>query len=138
MPLTVDGDAASSTNPATWAPFSLAAASTAGVGLGFALNGDGVVCVDIDHCLVDGIPTSDTQRLLDMIPDTYVEVSPSGDGLHVWGFASLSEWAGGVKICLAGVAVEFYRDRRYLTVTGKSLSSTRRLADLSGVFPKPD
>jgi primase-polymerase (primpol)-like protein len=46
------------------------------------------------------------------MPSTYVEVSPSGSGLHVWGFADLVQGrrTGDVEIYGAG---------RYITVTGR-------------------
>ncbi|WP_256096825.1 hypothetical protein [Streptomyces agglomeratus] len=52
VPLTTAGRAASSTNPRTWSTYKDAAASTAGVGLGFVLSEeDDIICLDLDHCL---------------------------------------------------------------------------------------
>src|SRR5690349_1159463 len=51
VPLTTAGRAASSTDPGTWSSYRQARASKVGVGVGFVLDGDGVVCIDIDHCL---------------------------------------------------------------------------------------
>lgn len=110
VPLRADGQGpASSTEPATWTTYPKATA--AGRGLGFVLNGDGIVCIDLDHCLVDGVPTPEVARLLASLPPTYVEVSPSGSGLHVWGRAKLDR-----SFCRDGV--EVYGDLRYITVTG--------------------
>ena len=112
-PLTVDDTPASSTNSATWSDFDTAAASAVGVGLGFVLNGDGIVCVDLDHCLDGrGRLTPWAAELLADCPDTYVDVSPSGRGLHVWGFGTV------VKGRKSG-NVEVYGTSRYLTVTAK-------------------
>lgn len=59
VPLTIGGATASSTDPSTWSRYSEAAASGKGAGLGFVLNGDGVVCLDLDHCLDEhGEPAS--------------------------------------------------------------------------------
>src|SRR5690606_14681874 len=49
-PITRDGRPASSTDPSTWSTYREAARSKAGDGLGFVL-GDGIACLDIDHCL---------------------------------------------------------------------------------------
>src|SRR5690348_7641329 len=77
MPLTTDGGAASSTDPSTWCSYGEAKASEAGTGLGFVLDGDGIVCVDLDHCVDDrGRVAVWAQEILDRFPATYVEVSP--------------------------------------------------------------
>lgn len=132
VPLTVAGRPASSTDSATWSTYGRARGSTAGVGLGYVLAaGDGVVCLDLDHVLVDGTPTMTAQRLLDRLPATYVEMSPSGGGLHVWGRADVPQ---GRRLRVDGVAVEVYGTGRYMTVTGRRWhGAPSRLADLSGV-----
>lgn len=132
VPLTIAGGAASSTNAATWSSWQKASTSTVGVGVGFVLNGDGIVCLDLDHCLHDGKPTEAAAALLRRLPRTYVEVSPSGDGLHVWGRGSL---ASGRKLQRDGVNVEAYGSGRYITMTGHPFrGSASTLADLSEVL----
>jgi primase-polymerase (primpol)-like protein len=122
------GKAASSTNPRTWSSFDVAAASSVGDGLGFVLNGDGIACVDLDHCINGGVLEPWAQAILDRTPATYVEVSPSGTGLHIFGFATV-----GAGRNLGGV--EFYDRGRYMTVTGKRWGkSPRVLADISGLI----
>src|SRR5690606_7470569 len=81
-PITVKGWPASSTKSSTWSTYAAAVASRAGKGLGFAL-GDGIGCIDLDHCLVDGELAPWAQAILDACPPTYIEVSPSGTGLHI-------------------------------------------------------
>ena len=115
VPLTVAGGAASSTNSATWSTYPEAAASTAGVGLGFVL-GDGFACIDLDHCLVDGVPTTAAVAFLDAYQGHHIEVSPSGDGLHIWGTAEAGP--GTRKVTSEGLHVERYTATRYITVTG--------------------
>jgi primase-polymerase (primpol)-like protein len=129
IPMTVSGRAASSTNSRTWSTYDQAKASDIGAGLGFVLNGDGVICIDIDHCLNHGHPSPWAASLLAKIPETYVEISPSGDGLHIWGLADLG--FTGRRIKITGGNLEVYGNLRYLTVTGDALTSTRRLGDLS-------
>jgi primase-polymerase (primpol)-like protein len=129
VPLTVDGSAASSTKRRTWSTYEDAEASAAGVGLGFVLNGDGVICIDVDHCITDGQIAEWVQAFLRSLPDTYVEVSPSGDGLHVWGVADLN--FTGRRIKIDGGHLEVYGNLRYLTVTGDALTSARHLGDLT-------
>ncbi|WIA95814.1 hypothetical protein [Curtobacterium sp. MCBA15_004] len=115
VPLTTTGTAASSTDAATWSTYAEAAASSTGVGLGFVL-GDGFACIDLDHCLVDGVPTAAAARFLEAYRGHHVEVSPSGDGLHIWGTAEPGP--GTVRTQDDGLHVERYSTGRYITVTG--------------------
>lgn len=130
-PIQANGRAASSTNPATWTDYETARASNAGAGVGFVLNGDGIVCLDLDHCYSGADLAPWAASLLDRIPLTYVERSPSGEGLHVWGFASLD--FTGRRVAVPGGEVEVYGSLRYLTVTGDALTTCRELGDLSAV-----
>lgn len=129
VPLTVGGATASSTDPATWARHAEAARSTAGAGLGFVLNGDGIACVDLDHCLNGERLAPWAQRVLDLAPGCWVERSVSGDGLHIWGRGALPS---GRRIPLdGGGTAELYGTGRYIAVTGQTWGDTpRRLGDL--------
>lgn len=114
IPLTVDGRAASSTNPTTWASYSEAKASNVGAGMGFVL-GDGIGGIDLDHCLINGKPNEVAARFLQTVPGNYIEISPSGDGLHIFGTA---EAAVGSRKTIDGLHIERYSTGRYFTVTG--------------------
>ena len=132
VPLTITGRPASSTNPLTWSSFGNARRSVKGDGLGFVLNGDGIVCIDLDYCF-HGEPSVQAQAVLDLFPDTYVEVSPSGTGLHIWGFASLLK---GRRFTLNGLSVEVYPSGRYMTGTGNAVNSSSFAdLDLSQILP---
>lgn len=109
---------ASCTKPDTWASFEAARAAYVpgrDRGLGFVL-GDGIACIDIDHCRDER-----AEFLLETIGCGYVEVSPSGDGLHGWTLsdATLPRCKG----VLDGMNVEVYTADRYMTVTGRSLAN---------------
>jgi primase-polymerase (primpol)-like protein len=131
IPLQVSGRNASSTAPKTWSSYAAASSSSVGAGLGFVLNGDGIVCVDLDHCLGESsVVAGWARQIVDSIPGTFVEVSPSGDGLHVWGRSS---FAGGRRFTVDGGGVEIYSTARYLTMTGRKFRGSKdRLADLDG------
>lgn len=138
VPLTSVGMAASSTDPRTWSTHKDAAASTAGVGLGFVLSDvDDVVCIDLDHCLnpLTGRLAPWAVAIVRDAGTTYVEVSPSGDGLHIWGRADVRQ---GRRIRRPdGTAVEIYGTGRYITMTGRRHGSCPSiLADLSAVITK--
>lgn len=127
VPTQISGKAASSTDSGTWAPYSAVAKLPR---KGFVL-GAGIGCIDLDHCLVDGRPTAAAKRFLAGLPATYIEVSPSGDGLHVFGL--LAEGPGSRRV-VDGLNIEIYSAGRYMTVTGDRFhGSTSTLADLSQV-----
>lgn len=135
VPLTVQGRAASSTDSSTWSTYRKAARSTAGAGLGFVLDGDGIVCVDLDHALDEqGQALPWAQRILDLAPDCWVEVSVSERGLHVWGRGRL---ARGRRLVVDGGSVEVYGDGRFIAVTGVAFrSSPRRLSSLQPLIDR--
>lgn len=134
VPLTVGGDVASSTDPATWSRHREAARSTAGAGLGFVLDGDGIVCLDLDHALDGDEVAPWAQRILDAAGPTWVEVSVSGEGLHVWGRGALPGGSGR-RLALNPGSVELYDRGRYIAVTGRTWGDTpRHLADLQHVI----
>jgi primase-polymerase (primpol)-like protein len=117
-PLHPEGYWLSVTNPSSWSSYQTAKASRYGDGLGFVLNGDGIVCIDLDHCF-DGSPSPEAQALIDSLPNTYIEVSPSGTGLHIWGFGQMD---AGRRFTRNGLSVEIYPSGRYITMTGKALN----------------
>lgn len=131
-PRTTDGGFASVTAPATWTTHAEARASKVGVGFGYVLvEGDGIVCIDLDHCLDDGELAPWARAILDRCPPTYVEVSPGGDGLHLWGRGELVH---GRRMCRGGESIEVYGQGRYVAVTGcRFEGSPAHLADLSEV-----
>lgn len=132
MPLQASGRAASSTNPATWTSYAKANASKTGVGLGFVMDGSGIACIDLDHCLDGGKIAPWAQEILSSLPATYIEVSPSGTGLHVWGLGTVGR---GRKVRRGPVCIEAYDRGRYVTVTGVPWDGApAKLGDLTPVI----
>ena len=122
-PVMPNGRAASSTDPATWARFS-DVQDGAGDGYGVML-GRGLGCIDLDGCLVDGWLSPLAQRVLERNPGAYVEVSVSGNGLHIFGeFAEVSGIRRG--------GFEFYSRARFIRVTGDVFQG---LSGAGGVVP---
>jgi primase-polymerase (primpol)-like protein len=131
--LTVAGKVASSTDPATWCSYATARRSTVGVGLGFVLNGDGIVCIDLDHCLKEGRLVEWAAPIVEECGGTYVEVSPSGAGLHIFGYGQV----GVGRRVRDHRAVEVYGDKRFIAVTGKRWgSSGSSLTGIGGAIEK--
>lgn len=114
-PLSAWGGVASVSDPSSWCSYGEARESQVGVGLGFVLAGDGLGCFDLDHVLHDGVLVPAAARFLGRHRGFLTEVSPSGDGLHVWVMASPQR---GWRRRVDGISVEFYTRGRYMTVTG--------------------
>ena len=115
---------ASSTNPATWGTFEQAQAAylSGGLsGIGYVLNNDGLVGVDLDHCVKDGVPDPAALALLDGLDAAYVEISPSGTGLRALGYGPNLQ--SGCRGKADGIDVELYSTGRYLTLTGRVIKS---------------
>jgi primase-polymerase (primpol)-like protein len=113
-PITATGRSASSTNADTWSTHAAAAASTEGEGVGFVL-GDGIGCIDLDHCIQDGTTADWAQQVIDANPGTYIEVSRSGEGIHIFG--RLDEGPGR-NFRDGERAIEVYSVGRYIALTG--------------------
>ncbi len=129
VPYAADGhnSHASVADPSTWSVYQDAAAMVqAGHydGVGFVLcEALPYVCVDLDHCLdrVSGEvqePAASIVAMLEEAGGTYMEISPSGEGLHLWGVYD-GALPGG-KTGIHKKDIEIYRDKRYMTVTGNA------------------
>lgn len=92
-------------------------AAFAGVyGVGFVLSDrDPFFCLDIDYCLEDGRTWSPLAlSMLQMLQGCAVEVSRSGEGLHVFGTGTPPEHSCKNE----GLGMELYHERRYIALTG--------------------
>ena len=80
-------------------------------GVGFAcLAPFGVVALDVDHCVVDGVIREDVEPLIE---ETYCEFSPSGTGIRAFWLGSSSN----SKNNLTGY--ELFHSKGFVTVTGE-------------------
>ena len=117
---------ASSTNPDSWVSFKEVVTAfserendqDAFSGIGLVLNGDGLVGVDMDHCIKDGVIAPKAIEILDSLAAKYIEFSPSGEGLRAFGYAE--NLSSGCKGMVDDVNLELYSKARYLTVTGNT------------------
>lgn len=112
-----------------------------GLGIGLFKGKDmSIGCIDLDHCLdEDGDLSPLAEEVLSLTGKTYFEISPGGDGLHIFfkfrndsipdGY---SQKGDGIECYLAG------RTTRYMTVTGWSYRGDKSpvLLDLSEVLPQ--
>lgn len=110
------GSPAKAGQPETWADFQTAAqAVEAGrfEGVGFEFDTAGcVVGIDFDHCLHDGKCDPWVEAWVKKL-NSYTEISPSGEGLHVFCSAHLPGQA------IKRKEAEMYDRGRYFTMTGR-------------------
>lgn len=114
MPITLTGNAASSTDPKTWSTYDqVMACDPEKIGIVFTSEKK-LLGIDIDKCIVDGKMDPKVEQFIKEC-DTYTEISPSGTGVHL--FFELTE-----PLILAANRHEHYEcytEGRYFTVTGK-------------------
>jgi len=117
VPLTLFAGPASVVDPRTWTTYEKASASSVGTGLGIVL-GDGLGCIDLDHCITGGRLAPWAREIVDEWRDraVFIEVSMSGTGLHV--FAPMAEGPGR-RIRDGERCIEIYSRARYVAVTGR-------------------
>ena len=91
-------------------------------GVGFVFNGDGLTGIDIDGCIDNGQINPAAINLLENLGCGYIEISPSGRGLHGYGYTSAV--GSGTRGRVDGLMVEIYSKVRYFTVTGNHVHGT--------------
>ena len=114
----VTGQNAKSNDPSTWCDYQTAkeAADQYGYnGIGFMfVKEDGFVGIDVDHCYDPETNTfNEVATAIMGKQPTYMEFSPSGDGIHLWFKGTKPK--GASKNTDTGV--EMYDSVRYFTVT---------------------
>lgn len=118
VPVQLNGQNASSTNPDTWSTFEAVRASSVGDGLGWVL-GDGIGCLDLDNCFDENGALSDFARAVITCHEqeaVLIERSLSGRGVHV--FLPMAPGAG-----TRSEEIEVYPpdSGRFIAVTGDRL-----------------
>ena len=135
------GHKASTAKSSTWSSFNEVINRVDSYdGVGFVL-GEGWTGVDFDHCYdpqTSEYKNPVVKEVIDSLPG-YKEFSPSGDGVHVIfrkndllenedfqeikKIYSKSAKTGFKEVFDDGIAMEFYWDRRYFTVTGNTIEN---------------
>lgn len=112
-------------DPDTWSTFDAVQTSYeegGWDGIGFVFNRDGIAGVDLDKCVVDGIPSVAALEILYEIGCQYVEISQSGTGLHAYGHVDCTTLKGRQGY-YKGVHTELYTSGRFFIVTGNVFRS---------------
>ena len=89
-----------------------------------------LACIDIDDCAPGDLRL---QKILQLFPGAWCDLSPSGNGAHVWGFLPNKRsylLPGRKTIGYCGKEYEWYGSGRGITVTGRTVCGNR-LADLT-------
>jgi hypothetical protein len=134
---------ASTNDPGTWADYATALAAVQaghGDGLSYVLTKDDPLgAIDLDHCR-DKLCSIDVwaQNFMQAAVDTYQEVTPSGEGIRIWGLAAGDPLNSKYTLEFGGkqVAAElFRRTKKALTITGYTLNpSIREFTNIDRVF----
>lgn len=115
VPYMPNGENAKSTEPTTWSTLSeVEAARGRFDGIGIVFTGT-LLGIDLDHCIVDGRISDKVSAVIEKA-HTYTEVSPSGNGLHL--YLRLTEPMT-LEVNRSG-NTECYAKGRYFTVTGNA------------------
>lgn len=120
----ITGKMASSTDPETWSTLETALKVSKQVGITF--HDRLLLGIDIDHCLKKGtnkITHEKSTEIAELIieADSYTEISPSGEGLHI--YLALKE-----ELTLESnrkAPYEAYTEGRYFTFTGNSYKDVK-------------
>ncbi|MDP4119589.1 MAG: DUF3987 domain-containing protein [Bacillota bacterium] len=122
----ITGYGAKSNNPATWGTLeqSLACVGKNGIdGIGVELS-DGLCGIDIDHCINEqGEVNELAQDIVSIMNGGYVEISPSGTGLHIIFSGTIP------KGSRRKGNVEMYAEGRYFTLTGNGKGIATELSE---------
>jgi primase-polymerase (primpol)-like protein len=112
-------------NSANWLPYEMAVEYARSLGPGYGVGivlhaGCGLLCVDLDGCISDGVPTPFAAQTIrearEHCPDVYVEVSMSGRGIHIIG--PYSGEPPQHKNKNKDLHAELYTAERYIALTG--------------------
>ncbi len=134
---------ASTSDPSTWTDYSTALAAVQaghGDGISYILTeNDPFAAIDIDNCRHLTTHSIDlwAQLFMQFAVTSYQEVTPSGEGVRIWGLANGA--ALNKKFTLQinekDVAVELFRcTRKALTITGYRLDTVRELTNIDRVL----
>jgi hypothetical protein len=133
---------ASTNDPNTWADYFTALAAVQaghGDGLSYVLtNDDPFGAIDLDHCRDKLCSIGKwAQNFMQAAVNTYQEVTPSGEGVRIWGFADGDLLHTKFTLDDNGkqIAAELFRHtNKALTITGYRLNAVQELANIDKVF----
>ena len=141
MPRQADGRAASVTDPDTWGTFEEVSAGGYAGGVGFVLTGSPYMGIDIDDCMDGGRMERKALAVVERF-GSYAELSPSGRGVHIIGRGravfpySGSQDGRRLSGAMGFKSFEVYNEKRFLTMTGRTLGRCRGVVDVQDVLDR--
>ena len=131
VPYSKPGVMASSTDPTAWASFNDVCniRPSKEKGIGFVFDGNGIVGIDLDHCLDETGKINNKFSNLAYILNSYTEISPSGTGLHILIRCESEPYETGKH----KNGLEIYSRGRYFTVTGNKLPDSPNIINTFSV-----
>jgi hypothetical protein len=133
----------STSDPNTWTNYATALAAVQagyGDGITYILSvDDPFAAIDIDHCRHVETHSIDpwAQLFMQYGVTTYQEVTPSGEGVRIWGLANGATLNRKLTLTIneKEIAVElFRRTNKALTITGYKLDTVRELTNIDNVI----
>jgi hypothetical protein len=122
-PFQINGRFAKTTDPSTWAAYDPVLREWqahpdrwSGIGYVFA-DEDPYAGIDLDDCLTNLTPKPWARPIIERLCNTYLEISPSGNGLKAFVIGTPATEA---RFQLGDGSVEIYSKARYFTVTGRA------------------
>lgn len=136
VPFQTNKNPAKSNDPTTWDTFANIKSHYESFkvdGVGRVITDD-FIGIDLDNCIEDSYGTLAewAQEIVDILPETYIEISPSNTGVKLWIRGNYPQNARSKKggYPLQG-AVEVYPAKgRYFTITGQTLGDCQSVANV--------
>ncbi|WP_029451034.1 hypothetical protein [Clostridium algidicarnis] len=108
----IDGKASDWNHPERWIAFNEAKIKNRP--LGFVLvEEDRIICIDLDHAIKGGRLTPMAKEVVENFAGTYMEVSQSGKGIHIFVQGTIPD-----NLNLSSRGIEIYKKNRYIALTG--------------------
>ena len=103
-------------------------------GVGVAMTGDGLLCIDIDGC-IDGYDKygafniRDDVRAILAMTNSFMEISVSGKGIHIYGYGTLPDdiKKPNDKLHIDGQTYELICNNLFVAFTGQSAGISKTL-----------
>ena len=135
---------AKANDSATWADFATAVAAIGrlgrgGIGFEFGVEASGIAGIDLDHVINGAGELEEWAAEIVALMDSYTEVSPSGDGLHIWCKSSepMAQFCSRhSKNVMGKQKLEMYDSGRYFTVTGQVYGELKALNERTAELKK--
>lgn len=107
-------------NPSKWESYDTARKYIDGYdGLGYVLvEKDNIVAIDLDNCIENNKLNSFSEKIIEIFSGTYMELSQSGKGIHIFLKGSISK-----NLNFQNLGIEMYKDNRYIALTGDAGAS---------------